>query len=45
MRRKPDAMIAMVVLFCLGLAISGFSSISAGSDERRPPVEQKSVRY
>ncbi len=45
MKKKPDAMLAMVLLFCLGLAISGFSSMSVGSDDRRVPLEQTGSRY
>jgi len=35
MKRKPDAMAAIILLFCLGLAISGFSSMTVGSDRAR----------
>lgn len=35
MKKKPDTMVTMVVLFVLGLAITGFSSISVGSDDDR----------
>ena len=33
MKRKPDAMIALIALFFLGLVVSGFSSLSVGADE------------
>lgn len=44
MKRKPDAMVAMVLLFFLGLAISGFSSMTIGSDQSRS-VEHSVSRY
>ncbi len=28
MKRKPDAIVAIVMIFCLCLAVSGFSSMS-----------------
>jgi len=33
MKRKPDAMVTMILLFCLGLVVTGFSSLSVGSDD------------
>lgn len=35
MKRKPDAMVTMILLFCLGLVVTGFSSLSVGSDDER----------
>lgn len=32
MKKKPDAMVTMIMLFCVGLVVSGFSSMSVGSD-------------
>lgn len=31
MKRKPDAMIALIALFFVGLIVSGFSSLTIGS--------------
>jgi len=46
MKRKPDAMVAMVLLFFLGLAISGFSSMTVGSDQSRSaPYSTSAGRY
>jgi len=50
MKRKPDAMIALITLFFLGLVISGFSSLSIGADEelassRLSSTEQILDRY
>ena len=44
MKRKPDTMVAMVLIFCLGLVISGFSSMSIGYDKPRTS-EQAAMRY
>lgn len=35
MKKKPDTMAAVVILFLVGLAVTGFSSMSVGSDENR----------
>jgi len=43
MKKKPDTMVTMVLLFLLGLAVTGFSSLSVGSDEER--FEQKQVSH
>jgi len=43
MKRKPDAMVAVIALFFLGLLVSGFSSLSVGSDE--DPVRQAQVPF
>lgn len=32
MKRKPDAMIALIALFFVGLIVSGFSSLTVGSN-------------
>ena len=46
MKRKPDAMVAMVLLFCLGLVISGLSSLTVGSNNNHSqPVEYSVSRY
>lgn len=44
MNKKPDTMLTMIVIFCLGLIISGFSSMSVGYDDHRVP-EQVLTRY
>lgn len=31
MKRKPDAMLALIALFFVGLIVSGFSSLTVGS--------------
>ncbi len=38
MKRKPDAMVTLIVLFFIGLVASGFSSLTVGSS--RPSVDQ-----
>ena len=49
MKRKPDAMIALVAIFCLGLVISGFSSMDINSDKtfsgKTHPTEFSASRY
>lgn len=35
MKRKPDTMVALVLIFCLGLVVSGFSTMSSGADDKR----------
>ena len=37
MKRKPDAMIALIALFFIGLIVSGFSSMTVSSS--RPAIE------
>ena len=37
MKRKPDAMIALIALFFIGLIVSGFSSMTVSSS--RPLIE------
>ncbi len=32
MKRKPDSIVALGVIFCIGLAISGFTSVFAGQE-------------
>ena len=44
MKRKPDTMVAMVLIFCIGLIVSGFSSMTNGTSEERS-VEQAVTRY
>jgi len=39
MNKKPDTMFAMVVLFAIGLAVTGFSAIASNSD--KVEVEQR----
>jgi len=34
MKGKPDSMVALVFLFCLGLAATGFASILSDDDSR-----------
>ena len=43
MKRKPDAMFALIVLFFIGLIASGFSSLTVGSS--RPDIEQTVLNY
>lgn len=43
MKRKPDAMLALIVLFFIGLIASGFSSLTVGSS--RPVMEQTVLNY
>ncbi|MFT6121638.1 MAG: hypothetical protein ACJAWS_000185 [Oleiphilaceae bacterium] len=49
MKRKPDAMIALVAIFFIGLIISGFSSMapSAKKNSTMPPqsIEVSTIRY
>ena len=34
MKGKPDSMVALVFLFCIGLAATGFASILSDDDPR-----------
>ncbi len=43
MKRKPDAMIALIALFFIGLVVSGFSSMTVGSS--RPVIEGASLYF
>jgi len=43
MKRKPDAMLALIVLFFIGLVASGFSSLTVGSN--RSVMEQTVLNY
>jgi hypothetical protein len=43
MKRKPDAMIALIALFFIGLVVSGFSSMTVGSS--RPVIEGVTLYY
>ncbi len=43
MKRKPDAMIALIALFFIGLVVSGFSSMTVGSN--RPSIEAAALHY
>jgi hypothetical protein len=48
MKRKPDAMIALVAIFFIGLIISGFSAMapSAKNSTMSPhSIEVSTVRY
>jgi hypothetical protein len=50
MKRKPDAMIALIALFFVGLVVSGFSTMSVGSDDgqaknRQVSTDQPVSRY
>lgn len=38
MKGKPDNMVVLVFLFCLGLAATGFASILTDDDSRIDPV-------
>ena len=43
MKRKPDAMIALIALFFIGLVVSGFSAMTIGSN--RTVVEGVSIYH
>lgn len=43
MKRKPDAMMALIALFFIGLVVSGFSSMTVGSN--RPAVATQMLSY
>jgi len=45
MKRKPDAMMTVIALFVLGLIVSGFSSMSVGSDDSVAQSRKASVEY
>jgi len=49
MKRKPDAMIALVAIFFIGLIISGFTSMGLSSDKSTATthhsIEVSSIRY
>jgi|GEM_PF-3479162 len=49
MKRKPDAMIALIVIFFLGLVISGFTSMGINSDKStvttKHSIEISTIRY
>ena len=49
MKRKPDAMIALIVIFFLGLVISGFTSMGVNSDKgtvtTEHSIEVSAIRY
>ena len=45
MKRKPDAMMTVIALFVLGLIVSGFSSMSVGSDDSIAQSRKASVEY
>ena len=49
MKRKPDAMIALVAIFFIGLVISGFSSMAPSSNKNSMPTphsdEVSAIRY
>jgi len=45
MKRKPDAMMTVIALFVLGLIVSGFSSMSVGSDDSVVQSRKASVEY
>lgn len=38
MKRRPDGIIALVIIFCIGLAVSGFTSIFSASERSQPPA-------
>lgn len=41
MKRKPDAMFALIALFFVGLIVSGFSSLTVGSS--RASIEHAAI--
>tara|TARA_B100000446_G_C10471100_1_gene312502 strand:+ start:399 stop:602 length:204 start_codon:yes stop_codon:yes gene_type:complete len=43
MKRKPDAMFALIALFFVGLVVSGFSSLTVGSN--RATFEHAATHY
>tara|TARA_R110002072_G_scaffold4650_5_gene32223 strand:- start:4993 stop:5169 length:177 start_codon:yes stop_codon:yes gene_type:complete len=47
MKQKPDAMIALITLFFVGLVVSGFSSLTVGSNrtalDKNPSVSLESA--
>ncbi len=45
MKQKPDAMIALVAIFCLGLVISGFSSLGLSTDKKSTVVKQHPIEF
>lgn len=45
MKRKPDAMVTMMLLFFLGLVVTGFSSLSVGSDQTEFVEQDKRSGY
>lgn len=49
MNRKPDAMIALIAIFFLGLVISGFTSMGINSDKSTDTtphsIEVSAIRY
>jgi hypothetical protein len=49
MKRKPDAMIALIVIFFIGLVISGFTSMGISSDKStvttQHSIEVSVIRY
>lgn len=49
MKRKPDAMIALVAIFFIGLIISGFASMTPSVNKSTmvspPPIEVSTIRY
>jgi len=49
MKRKPDAMIALVAIFFIGLIISGFSSMAPSANKNAMmslhSIEVSAIRY
>ncbi|MFT6028846.1 MAG: hypothetical protein ACI8O8_000575 [Oleiphilaceae bacterium] len=43
MKQKPDAMIALIALFFIGLVVSGFSAMTVGSS--RAVIEDVSIYH
>ncbi len=41
MKRKPDAMLTLVIVFCIGLVISGFTTFN--HDQERPEAPMVSL--
>ncbi|WP_020410690.1 hypothetical protein [Hahella ganghwensis] len=38
MKRKPDVMVTLVVVFCLGLVISGFTTFGYNQERDNAPL-------
>ncbi len=45
MKKKPDAMLTMIVVFIVGLVVSAFSTMSIGSDDTPRSFDRESVSY
>lgn len=45
MKKTPDTMITMVLLFVIGLAVTGITTLSAGTEKKEPELVQSLDRY